>query len=156
MRPLANGNLLVGGNFIEAMGKPRNGLAILSPDGRQVLDEDFGGGATLAAYPGVWTAWECADGRLAIGGGFYEFGGKSTGNFAMLMGALRLPTLPISSTSPSTLWGIEGHRYELQRSDSLSPVEWSPVESWNGSNGFIPLPSADNFENESFYRLLAE
>lgn len=156
LRPLANGTLLVGGRFTAVRGKPRGGLALLSSDGATLLDDDFGGGASLGGLPGIFSGWECADGRLAIGGSFYQFSGRPMNNLALLLGELRLPALSITPWASSLVWGLEGHSYQLQRSLSFSPIEWRPVEAWPGTNGFLPLQLRDDATLEGFYRILAE
>ena len=77
-----DGKILVGGNFTEFNGQPRNRIARLHPDGTLESTDTFnpGNGADGALY----TFALQADGKILTGGGFNTFGGQARRGMARL------------------------------------------------------------------------
>jgi uncharacterized delta-60 repeat protein len=84
--PLADGRVLIGGNFIEIGGTPQIGIARLNADGS--LDTTFGAGQTGVSGAvqglGVYAIAVQPDGKIIIGGQFLVVNGVIRGNLARL------------------------------------------------------------------------
>ncbi len=84
--PLADGRVLVGGNFIEVGGTPQVGIARLNADGS--LDTTFGAGQLGVSGAvqglGVLAIAVQPDGKIVIAGVFSEVNGVTRGNLARL------------------------------------------------------------------------
>jgi uncharacterized delta-60 repeat protein len=84
--PLADGRVLIGGNFIEVGGTPQIGIARLNADGS--LDTTFGAGQTgvsgAVTNLQVYAIAVQPDGKIVIGGQFLVVNGVIRGNLARL------------------------------------------------------------------------
>jgi len=70
-----DGNILIGGHFLEMEGVSRINIGRVNSDG--TLDDAFNPGATPSTNGYVYTLFEQSDGKILVGGGFYTLGGET-------------------------------------------------------------------------------
>jgi uncharacterized delta-60 repeat protein len=70
-----DGNILIGGHFLELEGVTRINIGRVNSDG--TLDDAFNPGATPSTTGYVYTLFEQSDGKILVGGGFYTLGGET-------------------------------------------------------------------------------
>ncbi len=71
----SDGNILIGGHFLELEGVARYNIGRVNSDG--TLDDAFNPGATPSTTGYVYTLFEQSDGKILVGGGFYTLGGET-------------------------------------------------------------------------------
>ncbi|WP_264563938.1 T9SS type A sorting domain-containing protein [Flavobacterium sp. N3904] len=72
----SDGKIIIGGEFTSYNGTPRNHIARLNPDGS--LDESFNPNLNIDVDTSITTSLIQNDGKIIIGGYYYEFGSAMT------------------------------------------------------------------------------
>ena len=150
----ADGKILVGGNFSQLGGQPRNLIGRFNTDG--ALDDTFNPGASGFVVEALAVQ---ADGKILVGGQFSALGGQPRNNIGRLSTAISINAISQSgNTVTITLDSITGYSYQLQRSlSSLDPAAFSDIGGPQaGSTGSeLTFTDSDAADATAFYRVTA-